>query len=100
MKFKAFDKRTNEYIKNVVIDSDGNVHVVDYDKKLNKVIDKYYKSKGDILGGDYGVIDYTDWYGYENIIIEIVDENKNSDIVKTSDRLIPVVPKEERTRGY
>lgn len=67
--FLAFDKRQDKFILNVVITASGNPFITRITDELNYVINEYYKSKGDILFSDCDVIDYTDYYAIENIVI-------------------------------
>ena len=67
--FLAFDKHQGKFISNVVITQNGNPYITRITDELNDIINKYYKSKGDILFSDCDIIDYTDYYAIENIVI-------------------------------
>lgn len=70
IKFKAWDKRENRYRDDVVIGSNGHPHIVRSSPEFSKMVNRWYKKRGDILGGDYAEIDYTDWYAIEYIEIQ------------------------------
>ena len=68
--FKAWDKRLQEYRHDVVITQTGNIMIARHGEAFNKMVNKWHKKNGEILGGDYAELDYTDWYGVENIEIQ------------------------------
>jgi len=68
--FTAWDKREERFREDVVISSDGVAHIVRSTPEFNKMVNDWYKGKGDVLGGDYGEIDYTDWYCANNVEIK------------------------------
>jgi hypothetical protein len=70
MEYRIWDKDQKKYIKDAVITQDGAINILRGNEKLNEIINKYYLDEGDILGGDYTVIDYTDWYGINTCVIE------------------------------
>jgi hypothetical protein len=70
MEYRIWDKDQKKYIKDAVITQDGAINILRSNEKLNEIINKYYLDEGDILGGDYTVIDYTDWYGINTCVIE------------------------------
>jgi hypothetical protein len=70
LKFKAWDKKEGRFRDDVFISPKGTPFIIRSSDGLNKAINKYYKAKGDILGGDYAEIDFTDWYAIENIEIQ------------------------------
>jgi hypothetical protein len=70
MEYRIWDKDQKKYIKDAIITQDGAINILRGNEKLNEIINKYYLDEGDILGGDYTVIDYTDWYGINTCVIE------------------------------
>lgn len=70
MIYRIWDKKQKKYLKDVVLSPDGSIHIIRFNEELNSLINEFYAKKGDILGGDYADIDYTDWYGINNCCIE------------------------------
>jgi len=70
MEYRIWDKDQKKYIKDAVITQDGAIQILRCNEELNEIINRYYSDKGDILGGDYTTIDYTDWYGINSCVIE------------------------------
>ena len=66
--FLAWDKNKKEFVHNVVISNSSRFATRSSDE-FNKLVNDYYKSKGDILHGDYAEIDYTDWYAINDVEI-------------------------------
>ena len=73
MKFTAWDKLEKRFRNDVVISPNGAIHIDRSSPDFNKMVNKWYRKRGDILGGDYAEIDYTDWYGQTNIEIKIIE---------------------------
>lgn len=69
-KFRAWDKKLNKFRDDVVITNNGGVYIIRSSEELNTLLNSYYDNKGFHIGGDYGEIDYSDWYAIENIIIQ------------------------------
>jgi len=70
MEYRIWDKDQKKYIKDAVITQNGAIQILRCNEELNEIINRYYSDKGDILGGDYTTIDYTDWYGINSCVIE------------------------------
>jgi hypothetical protein len=70
MEYRIWDKDQKKYIKDAVITQDGAIQILRGNEKLNEIINRHYLDEGDILGGDYTVIDYTDWYGINSCVTE------------------------------
>lgn len=95
MEFRIWDKEQKKYLGNseVAIVPNGAIYILRGNEELNQIINEYYSKKGDILGGDYLNIDFTDWYGINDCTIEmavgVVDKNgKNiyeNDIILTDE---------------
>ena len=69
MKFKAWDKLEKKFRNDVLLQRNGAAEIQRTSKELQKIIKKHYEKLGDILGGDYAVIDFTDYYAIENVLI-------------------------------
>ena len=80
MKFRGWDKNKKEFITNFCISSNGNTEIVRSSDKLAKIINEHYTSLGDDMWGDYAIIDYTDWYGINDVDVmrstESLDKNQ------------------------
>ena len=77
--YRIWDKEQKKYIKDAVVSLDGSIHILRGGEELNTIINDYYAKKGDILGGDYYNVDFTDWYGISSCVVEkcvgVVDKN-------------------------
>jgi len=93
MEYRIWDKDQKKYIKDAMVTQDGAINILRGNEKLNEIINKYYHDEGDILGGDYTVVDFTDWYGINTCVVEYctgcVDKNGNkifeNDIILTDE---------------
>jgi hypothetical protein len=66
IKFRAWDKNKKAFVDNVCLTGQS-VFMARTSPEFNELVDKWYREKGDILGGNYAEIDYTDWYAFEDI---------------------------------
>jgi hypothetical protein len=68
--YRGWDKRRCKFIyDDFAITSSGSPFMIHENDELNRYINEYYQKKGDDMWGDYGVLDFTDWYA-------IVDDNQ------------------------
>jgi uncharacterized phage protein (TIGR01671 family) len=72
-KFRAWDKRKKEMIhKGFALISTSPTwsgSMLHGDEKVDKLINKYYAKKGDLFGGNYSLIDWSDFYGSNYLVI-------------------------------
>ena len=93
MEYRIWDKDQKKYIKDAMVTQDGAINILRGNEKLNEIINKYYLDQGDILGGDYTIVDFTDWYGINSCVVEYctgcVDKNNKkiyeNDIILTDE---------------
>jgi len=70
IKFRAWDKNKKEMqFNNFCITASGNTQVMRSSPELQRAVDRVNKKKGEILGGDYAEIDFTDWYGINEMVV-------------------------------
>lgn len=78
-KFRAWDKREKIWRNDVFISMSGHPHILRSPDGLSEAINSFYKKKGDVLGGNYSEFDATDWYGVENVDIQLWTGLKDKD---------------------
>jgi len=78
MKFRGWDRKEKKFFYEFIISPNGAPTVVYSDTELNNIINDYYATKGDDMWGDYGVVDFTDWYAINELDIDISTDYKDS----------------------
>ncbi len=88
-KFKAWDDKKKCWRNDIALTGQSEF-IIRSSPEFNKLVDDWYKSKGDVLGGSYAEIDYTDWAAKDIIICfstGVKDSNNvecyENDIVET-----------------
>lgn len=70
MQYRGWDKNKKKFTYNFAIDArNGSPTMIHMTDELNNHINEYYNKKGDVLWGDYGVLDFTDWYAINDVEI-------------------------------
>jgi uncharacterized phage protein (TIGR01671 family) len=70
MTYRGWDKNKKKFIYNFAIDArNGAPTIIHMTDELNNYINEYYSRKGDDMWGDYGVLDFTDWYAINDVEI-------------------------------
>jgi len=78
MTYRGWDKNKKKFIYNFAIDArNGAPTIIHMTDELNNYINDYYSRKGDDMWGDYGVLDFTDWYAINDVEINKATEDKN-----------------------
>ena len=88
MQYRGWDKNQKKFIYNFAIDArNGAPTIIHGNDELNNYINDYYSRKGDDMWGDYGVLDFTDWYAINDVEINIAtdDRDKNEKIIYEND---------------
>lgn len=74
-KFRCWDKRQNKFIQDVVMSPSGAPEILRGDEELNRVINRFYNDKGDMMWGDYNIVDFTDWYAINECVLNLSTED-------------------------
>jgi len=87
MEYRGWDKNQKKFIKNFCIYLTGAIEIIHNNEELKSIINEYYTQKGDPGWGDYEVIDFTDWYGINNISVDrsTEDKDKNEKLIFEND---------------
>lgn len=86
--YRGWDKRRCKFIyDDFAITSSGSPFMIHENNELNRYINEYYQKKGDDMWGDYGVLDFTDWYAISdvNIMMSTQNKDKNGRLIYESD---------------
>ena len=70
MEYRGWDRNQKKFIKNFCIYCTGAVEMIHENEELKNIINEYYTKKGDTMWGDYEVLDFTDWYGTNNVNVD------------------------------
>ena len=78
MKYRGWNKFKKKFVYDFAISAkNGSPTMIHGNVELNNIINDYYNSKGDNMWGDYGVLDFTDWYAIENIGVDMSTEHQD-----------------------
>lgn len=94
LKFRAWDSVRKEMVHDFCVTAKGGRYVIRWSDERNEIINMHYAQKGS-LPGDFGEIDYTDWYAVKCLSIMqfsgLQDKHRKDiyegDIVRRSDAL-------------
>jgi hypothetical protein len=75
--FRGWDKKSKKFFYEFIISPNGAPTNVHSNEELNKILNDYYATKGDDMWGDYGVVDFTDWYAIDGLIVEMSTDTKD-----------------------
>lgn len=71
-KFRAWDTERKQMVTRFLIAPTSptwGAFVIRDDKEVNSLVNSHYRKKGDILGGDYSMLDWADYYGLDKLKI-------------------------------
>lgn len=91
----------------MAISPNGCINIIRSSPEFSRVVNNHYKKNGiNDLSGDYGEIDYSDWYGEENLILSwytgVKDSNAKDiyegDVISYTQALFNVPPERYPTK--